>query len=109
MGSWGWCFAKELKIPFNAKILNKEQFGYEYWIYRNLYKYDEIIICGFVSSICVVSNALGIKAAYKELPVTFISDASAGLSEEDHAAAIKVMECCQVKCKKWKDYICEKL
>lgn len=104
MGSWGWSLANELKIPIAAKIINKEQFGYQYWGYEELYRYDEIIICGFVSSICVVSNALGIKAAYKELPITFISDASAGLSEEDHAAAIKVMECCQVKCIKWEDY-----
>lgn len=105
LGSWGWNIVSGLVPPSNVKIINKEQFGYQYWRYEELYDYDEIIICGFVSSICVITNGLDIKTQYPEIPITFISDASAGLNDEDHAAAIKVMECCQIKCVSWENYI----
>jgi nicotinamidase-related amidase len=57
---------------------------------------DEIEIIGVVSSICVVSNALIIKAALPEVKVSVSVDCIAGMSDEDNNAAITVMKCCQV-------------
>lgn len=57
----------------------------------------DIHLCGFVSSICVVSNALILRALFPEADITFHAYASAGLTPEDHEAACKVMECCQIK------------
>lgn len=82
----------------------KNQFGYESWGTENLGQYDELIFVGYCSDICVISNALIIKSLYPEIPITFISDASAGVTPESHAAACTVMKSCQVNVKTWKEY-----
>lgn len=55
---------------------------------------EGVVICGTVTSICVISNALAIKVI-EGVEVTVIADCCAGLTKEDHKAAFKVMECCQ--------------
>ena len=59
-------------------------------------EYDEITICGLVSSICVMANVQIIHALYSEIPITFVENASAGLSPEDHEAACRIMRDCQI-------------
>ena len=53
---------------------------------------------GTCTDICVVSNALAIKAAFPETKVTCLSDCCAPLfgSEEKQNAALEVMKSCQV-------------
>jgi nicotinamidase-related amidase len=51
-------------------------------------------MCGTVTSICVASNALALKAI-EGVEVTILAEGCSGLSNEDHEAALKVMECCQ--------------
>lgn len=82
----------------------KRQFGYTNWREEHLEDFDELIFVGYVSSICVISNALIIKSLYPEIPITFISDASAGVTPESHAAACTVMKNCQINVKTWKEY-----
>lgn len=60
---------------------------------------DEIIICGFVTSICVVSNALHLRARRTETPITVYSDLCACVSEASHNAALEVMKNCQIDIK----------
>lgn len=87
-------------------IIEKETFGYISWEnYMPEKAIDEIVIVGYVSSICVVSNALILKAIYPEIPITFISDASAGTTPEAHSAACTVMKSCQINVKNWKEYL----
>lgn len=57
---------------------------------------DEIELIGVVSSICVVTNALLIKTFLSEVKITVDARCCAGLSEEDHKAAMLVMKMCQV-------------
>lgn len=57
---------------------------------------DEIELIGVVSSICVVTNALIIKTFLPEIKITVDARCCAGLSEEDHKAAMLVMKMCQV-------------
>jgi nicotinamidase-related amidase len=57
---------------------------------------DEIELIGVVSSICVVSNALLIKAHMPEVKITVDASCCAGLSEEDQKAAMIVMKMCQI-------------
>lgn len=102
MGSWGWRIVDGVDFILGSAErpiyhLNKETFAYNDWEEENLDQYDEIWICGLVSSICVVSNALIIKGLYPELPIKFVSYASAGLSPENHAAAIEIMKSCQIE------------
>lgn len=107
-GTWGWKLTAEASYPNYeyGYYLNKESFGAKpiYWQERfsdirkkRKERIEQIDICGFVSSICVVSNAMILKALYPETPIVFYACASAGLTPEDHEAACKVMECCQIK------------
>ena len=64
---------------------------------RELYQEgDELEICGLCTDICVVSNALLIKAACPELPITLRPECCAGVTPEKHEAALETMRSCQV-------------
>ena len=99
-GTEGWQLDKRINITekyFNCGIIYKTHFGYTDWIVNRLNMYDEIIVCGFCSSICCMANIQIIHALYPEIPIKFVENASAGLSEEDHAAACRIMKDCQIE------------
>lgn len=57
----------------------------------------EIEIVGFCTDICVVSNAMLVKAAvYNRADINVIEDCCAGTTPENHKAALRVMESCQI-------------
>lgn len=56
---------------------------------------EQVRIVGLCTDICVVSNALILKANLKDTNVCIVSNACAGTSIENHKAAINVMRCCQ--------------
>lgn len=58
--------------------------------------FDEIILCGFVSSICVAANAIILRAKFPNTKITVMKDLCAGITDEDHEAAIKVLEMQQI-------------
>jgi nicotinamidase-related amidase len=58
--------------------------------------FDEIELCGLCTDICVVSNALILKAQLPETPVTVDAQCCAGVTEESHKAALLTMKMCQV-------------
>ena len=100
-GTWGWQIVNGLDVKEtphnNVKHLNKHQFAYDAWEDEDLGQYDEIVVCGVVSSICCISNCLVIKSIYPELPIKFAAYASAGLNPTNHANAIDVMRSCQIE------------
>ena len=57
----------------------------------------EITLVGLCTDICVVSNALLIKAFLPEAPVSVIAACCAGVSPESHAAALETMKMCQIQ------------
>lgn len=57
---------------------------------------DEIEICGLCTDICVVSNALLIRAKFPNLKIIVRENCCAGSTPELHEAALKVMESCQI-------------
>ena len=79
----------------SAVILEKPTFGFLDW--SVLKGYDEITLVGTCTDICVVSNALILKATYPETIIKTIPALCAGTSKENHDAAIAVMRCCQVE------------
>ena len=57
----------------------------------------DIEFVGFCTDICVVSNALLVKAAfYDKARVSVIEDCCAGVTPETHFAACKTMQMCQI-------------
>ena len=59
----------------------------------------EIEIVGLCTDICVVSNALMLKANFPEMEVSVDSACCAGVTPETHEAALATMRCCQINVK----------
>ena len=59
----------------------------------------EIELCGLCTDICVVSNALLLKANFLETTVAVDSSCCAGVTPESHNAALLTMKMCQVQVK----------
>ena len=57
----------------------------------------DITLVGLCTDICVVSNALLIKAFLPETPVRVIADCCAGVTPESHQSALKTMQMCQIQ------------
>ena len=49
------------------------------------------------TDICVISNALIIKALFPEIKVSVDSSCCAGVTPEKHNAALETMSSCQIK------------
>ena len=97
-GTLGWEIVPEIfnvLTKRNAKLIDKPTFGYLDW--EGLEKYDEVVLVGTCTDICVVSNALILKAKYPDLTVKVKGELCAGTTKENHDAALKVMACCQVE------------
>ena len=89
----GWQIPKELEVP-GAIYINKPSFGYMKW---DQYDLQEVEIVGLCTDICVVSNALIIKATYPEIKVSVDANCCAGVTPESHKAALATMKMCQVE------------
>lgn len=57
---------------------------------------DEIIVFGFVTSICVINNALKLRAEFPNTKITLIENLCGDINEESHKAALLVMKNCQI-------------
>ena len=55
-----------------------------------------IELIGLCTDICVVSNALLLKAHFPEAPIAADSACCAGVTPEKHAAALETMRSCQI-------------
>lgn len=57
----------------------------------------DIHICGLCTDICVVSNALILRAGHKDTRIVCHADCCAGVTPEKHKAALEVMRSCQIE------------
>ena len=91
-GTPGWELAPGLWEP-GEKIIDKPTFGWTHWNERH---FDEIELVGLCTDICVVSNALILKAQFPEVPITVDAACCAGVTPESHQAALTTMKMCQI-------------
>ena len=56
-------------------------------------------LVGLCTDICVVSNALVLKANFPEVPISVDSTCCAGVTPQTHEAALATMRCCQIDVK----------
>ena len=56
----------------------------------------ELELIGLCTDICVVSNALLLKAAMPETPISVDASCCAGVTPESHLAALATMRACQI-------------
>ena len=57
----------------------------------------ELELVGLCTDICVVSNALLLKAAMPEVPISVDASCCAGVTPETHDSALATMRMCQIK------------
>lgn len=100
VGTEGSELTKEVKNVLETKGMRmlKNQFACLTLIsYLRYEKEDtDIYFCGVCTDICVVSNALLIKAHYPENEIYVVEDLCAGTTKENHDAAITTMRNCQI-------------
>ena len=58
---------------------------------------EEIQMLGVCTDICVISNAMILKAAFPEVPIKIIADCCAGVTPESHNNALAAMKMCQME------------
>ena len=100
-GTDGWQIHPEIAPALDGcLVIDKPTFGStalcEHIV--NLAKGENISVTlvGLCTDICVVSNAMLIKAALPEIEVTVIADACAGVTPDTHSAALTTMKMCQI-------------
>ena len=100
----GWNLIPELKAfceEKECKVNDKPTFGSTELAadLKALYdagELESVELIGICTDICVVSNALLIKAFMTELPVSLDSSCCAGVTPEKHESALETMRSCQV-------------
>lgn len=90
----GWEIVDELKTP-DCTYVNKSSFGWLHWGEFD-FKNKEVELVGVCTDICVISNALILKASFPEIKITVDASCCAGVSPEKHKAALDVMKSCQI-------------
>ena len=91
-GTKGWQIADGLYVE-GCKIIDKPNFGWPNWKEEQL---EEVELIGLCTDICVVSNALIIKATFPNADVKVDSNCCAGVTVASHEAALKTMAMCQI-------------
>ena len=101
-GTEGWQIPVGLDIP-ECEHIDKPSFGWTKWetVTENgvavpRKPFEEIEMIGVCTDICVVSNALILKALYPEIPITVDASCCAGVTPEKHRAALEVLRSCQI-------------
>ncbi len=97
-GTDGWQIAEVLQ-EFAEKavaVVEKPSFGYTGW-QEITAGYDEITLGGLCTDICVISNAMLLKAFFPEIKIRIDSTCCAGVTSESHINALNAMKMCQME------------
>ena len=104
-GTDGWQIVPELEeYAENAKVFDKPTFGSTalggYLAGENEREaIGQITLIGLCTDICVISNAMLIKAFLPETPIIVEKECCAGVTGESHLRALEAMEVCQIAVK----------
>lgn len=99
-GTLGWELCPEVQacLPPDAVKFEKPAFGSrELFEYAARQGYDRIELCGVCTDICVISNAMGLKAFLPEAELYVLASACAGVTPERHENALRSMAACQIR------------
>ncbi len=102
-GTNGHALNQQIKDALTGRIyttVEKNTFGSIVLpqIIEQRYKGEQICfeLCGLCTDICVVSNALMLKANFPEVPISVDASCCAGVTPEKHKAALETMRSCQI-------------
>lgn len=97
----GWQIAPELTALRSGKVIDKPTFG-SVELGRLLVEsnatepIEKITLVGLCTDICVLSNALLIKAHLPEVEIAVDASCCAGVTPESHHTALAAMKMCQI-------------
>ena len=91
-GTKGWQIADALEVE-GCTYIDKPTFGWTHWNERT---FQEIEMIGLCTDICVVSNALILKATFPSVEITVDASCCAGVTPQTHLAALETMKMCQI-------------
>lgn len=102
-GTDGWQINASLDALLKEEPVDKPTFGSvalgqllkAYDTYEE--KIESITLIGLCTDICVISNAMIIKAFLPETSVTVDASCCAGVTPESHKNALEAMKMCQIK------------
>ena len=104
-GTDGWQLndAVRAALPENTLIIDKPTFGsvtLAETVGKYVKEYGEQNVhaefVGLCTDICVISNALLLKAFYPEMPIALDAACCAGVTPDTHKAALAAMRMCQI-------------
>lgn len=94
-GTKGWKVVSDLEVP-NCRYVNKSTFGTLQWRNMAWIGDGDIDLVGLCTDICVISNALVLKAMFPNTEITVDAGCCAGSTPEKHKAALEAMKSCQI-------------
>ncbi len=98
-GTDGWQICDEL-APYAETVVDKVTFG-SIELPRAVNSFGEIVesieLCGLCTDICVISNAMILKAVFTEADITVDANACAGVTPESHKTALDAMRAVQIE------------
>ena len=101
-GTEGWQICKELQ-PFAeaAPVMDKVTFGAMELgtVLQDMHAegaISSIMFVGLCTDICVISNAILMKAFFPEVPVSVTADCCAGVTPQSHENALEAMKMCHI-------------
>ena len=98
----GWQITDGIAIPDGAEIIDKPTFG-SVALAKMLTDLDKsepissVELVGLCTDICVISNAMLIKAALPEVTVRVRGELCRGVTPESHDTALSAMRACQIE------------
>lgn len=102
-GTEGWEIKKEIQELLLAKPIDKPTFGSMALagilkeFQENMEPIESITLIGLCTDICVISNAMILKAAFPEIPIIVDASCCAGVTPESHKRALEAMKACQIE------------
>ena len=98
-GTDGWQIHPSLEVLRKTDAIDKPTFGSIALVHLLQQKKDieSVELIGLCTDICVISNAMLIKAAFPEVPVTVDAKCCAGVTPASHQNALDAMKMCQIK------------
>ena len=101
-GSDGWQIRPELEALRKTEAVDKPGFGSVKMaqLLREMNEsepIDSVTLVGLCTDICIISNAMLLKAYLPELPVKVDAACCAGVTPESHENALAAMAMCQIE------------
>ena len=94
----GWQICPEL-LPYAENVIDKVTFGSVDLphIIAKSGDVESIELCGLCTDICVISNAMILKASFPEVKISVDSSCCAGVTQESHNNALLAMKMTQIE------------